>query len=100
MSLRDRLLTPPVARAITSPSGILLAGAAASAVILIGAAPLAPLAALAAWATRVAVSVPRPNRGDRIDPFVLSDPWRRFVNEALSAQARYRRAVHAADAGP
>src|SRR6185503_11886082 len=41
-SFRDRFLTPPVARAITSPTGILLAGAGASAAILVG----LPLAAI------------------------------------------------------
>ena len=59
-SFRDRFFTPPVARAITSPSGILLAGAGASAAILAG-LPIAAIAGLgaAAWAARVAVAVPR-----------------------------------------
>ena len=53
-SFRDRFFTPPVARAITSPSGILLAGATVSAGILVG-LPLAGVLAVgaAAFAARV-----------------------------------------------
>lgn len=100
MALRDRLLTPPVARAIVSPSGILLAGAAAAATILLGPLALAPVAAVAAWAARVAVAVPRGPKKDRIDPFTLGEPWRQYVREALQAQARFERAVGTADQGP
>jgi len=101
MSLRDRLLTPPVARAIMSPSGILLAGAGASAAIL-GGIPLLAAAGVGAlaWAARVALAVPRTPKAERIDPFTLGEPWRQYVREALQAQARYGQAVHSADAGP
>jgi hypothetical protein len=100
MALRDRLLTPQVARAITSPSGIVLAGAGASAAILAG-LPIAAAAgvAAAAWVARVVFSVPRAGR-ERIDPFALGEPWRHFVREALQAQARYRQAVGAMRPGP
>jgi hypothetical protein len=100
-SFRDRFFTPPVARAITSPSGILLAGATVSAGILVG-LPLAGVIAVGAgaFAARVAVAIPRDKHRDRIDPFALQDPWRRFVKEALDAQKRFTGAVRDAPAGP
>ncbi len=88
---------------MVSPSGIVLAGAGASAAILAGLGPLGPLALLAAgaaWAARVAFAIPRDPRGERIDPFTLGEPWRKFVQEALQAQVRFGRAVDEADAGP
>jgi hypothetical protein len=99
--LPDRAKSPRVARAITSPSGILLAGAGASAAIL-GGLPLVAAAGigLAAWAARVALAVPRKAREDRIDPRSLAEPWRSFVTEAQDAARRYRRAVAATSPGP
>jgi hypothetical protein len=99
--LPDRVKTPRVARAITSPSGILLAGAGASAAIL-GGLPLVAAAGvgLAAWAARVALAVPRRPREDRVDPSALSEPWRSFVREAQDAGRRYRRAVATTAPGP
>jgi hypothetical protein len=101
-SFRDRFLTPPVARAITSPSGILLAGAGASAAILVG-LPIAAIVAAgaAAWAARVAVAVPKnPTDGSNIDPFALQDPWRSFVRSAQQARRKFDDAVHGARRGP
>jgi hypothetical protein len=100
-SFRDRFFTPPVARAITSPSGILLAGATASAGILVG-LPIVGVVAVGAgaFAARVAVAIPRDPHRERIDPFTLQDPWRRFVKEALDAQKRFDTAVQDAPAGP
>jgi hypothetical protein len=99
--LPDRAKTPRVARAITSPSGILLAGAGASAAIL-GGLPLVAAAGigLAAWAARVALAVPRKAPEDRIQPERLAEPWRSFVREAQDAARRYRRAVAATTPGP
>jgi hypothetical protein len=101
-SFRDRFLTPPVARAITSPSGILLAGAGASAAILVG-LPIAAIVAAgaAAWAARVAVAVPRDaSDAKHIDPFALQDPWRSFVRNAQKARRKFDEAVHGAHQGP
>lgn len=90
-----------MARAITSPSGLLLAGAGASIAILAG-APLAVAAGAAAlaWVARVAVAAPRRKREDRIDPFTLGDPWRRFVSDGLQARARFQRTVDRTRGGP
>jgi hypothetical protein len=100
-SLRDRFFTPQVARAITSPLGILLGGGVAAATILAGVPLLAalPLGA-AAWAGKVALSIPRGRRGERIDPFTLQEPWRRYVQEALQARNRFDEAVGRTRPGP
>lgn len=101
LSFRDRFFTPPVARAMMSPSGILLAGAGASVAILAGLGPIGALAlAAVAWAGRVGYAIPRKAGDDRIDPFTLNEPWRRFVQSALQSQARFDQAVHQAARGP
>jgi hypothetical protein len=100
-SFRDRFFTPPVARAMTSPLGIVLAGAGAAAGIVafgnpIGAVVLGALA----WAGRVGAAIPREPRADHIDPFTLDEPWRRAVQDALQARNRFAEAVHDARRGP
>jgi hypothetical protein len=99
--LPPRLRTPAAARAITSPSAVLLGGAAASAAIL-GGLPLLGAAAVGAvaYGARVALGLPRRRREDRIDPFSLREPWRGFVREALRAQTRFQKAVRGTDPGP
>jgi len=100
-SFRDRFFTPPVARAITSPTTILLGGATASAGILIGLPVIGVIAAGgAAFAARVLVAVPRDRRQPRIDPMAISDPWRHYVREALDARRRFEDAVRDANKGP
>jgi type IV secretory pathway TrbD component len=101
-SFRDRFLTPPVARAITSPSGILLAGAGASAAILVG-LPIAAIVGVgaAAWAARVAVAIPKDaSDAQHIDPFALQDPWRSFVRSAQQCRRKFDEAVRGAQHGP
>ena len=100
-SFRDRLLTTAGARALTSPGGIVLAGAVAG-VAVVGGAPLwlgLPLG-VAAWGANVVRRLPRRPRRERIDPFTLQEPWRRFVQEALQARTRFDEAVGRAPAGP
>lgn len=101
LSLRDRFFSPPVARAIVSPSGILALGAGAGLGILTGGGLLAALAfGAAAYAGRVGLAIPRSPRDERIDPFTLSEPWRHYVRDALEAHARFREAVRGARSGP
>lgn len=101
LSLRDRFLTPPVARAITSPLGILLAGGgAALGIVLGGGIPLAIGLGAAAYAGRVAVAIPRGPKSENINPFALDDPWRGFAQDALSARDQFRHAVRDAPSGP
>jgi hypothetical protein len=100
-SFRDRFFTPPVARAMVSPIGILLAGAGAAVGILAGGGiPLAIGLGAAAWAGRVGAAVPRDPRPDRIDPFTLGEPWKRMVQDALQAQNRFTEAVNGTEPGP
>jgi hypothetical protein len=100
-SFRDRFLTPPVARAMMSPLGMVVFGAAAAGSILVGLPLLAALGVGAvAWASRVGAAVPRNPRRDRVEPFVLSDPWRRYVVNAQDAKQRFDRVVSDMNAGP
>ncbi len=99
-SFRDRFFTPKVARAILSPSGMLLAGGAAAATILAGGGLLAVPAAVIAWGARVFAAVPRGRSNTRIDPFVLSEPWRTYVQGAQSAKLRFDRIVKSTGSGP
>lgn len=101
LSLRDRFFSPPVARAITSPSGILALGLGAGLGILTGGGAIAAVGlALVAYAGRVGLAIPRGRREERIDPFTLSEPWRHYVQDALQAAARFREAVGQARRGP
>lgn len=101
LSLRDRFLSPPVARAITSPAGILLAGIGVSGAILVG-LPVVAAAGVGAlaWAVRVGVAVPRNASRPRVEPSRLREPWRGFVHEAQAAQQQFGRALNRAPAGP
>ena len=57
--------------------------------------------AAVAWGGRVARAVPEATRrAERIDPFVLSEPWRRYVQSSQTAQARFERTVQAHADGP
>jgi hypothetical protein len=101
LSLRDRFFTPPVARAVTSPLGILCLGAGASLGILLGGGVLgAAVLGLLGWGGRVVAAIPRAPADARIDPFTLTDPWRRYVTDALQARARFAEAVGSAREGP
>ena len=99
--LPERVRTPAVARAATSPSAVLLAGAGMSAAIL-GGLPVAAAALVggAAWALRVALAVPRGTKGERINPSALRQPWRNFVRDALRARAQFADTARQARAGP
>lgn len=99
LRFRDRFFTPPVARAVTSPSGILAAGVGA-AVGIVALGPLGALAGLVAYAVRVAVAVPRQQGGERIDPFALGEPWRQFVKQALQARTRFAASLRTMRPGP
>ncbi len=101
-SFRDRLFTRRAARAITSPVGV-LGGAAVGAATVLGAGlPVWAGAAVGAgiWSVNALRLLPRGPRRERIDPFALHDPWRRFVQDALQARSRFAEAVHRAPSGP
>ncbi|HUP69850.1 MAG TPA: hypothetical protein VM142_08540 [Acidimicrobiales bacterium] len=93
--------TPAVARAVTAPSAVLVAGAGMSAAIL-GGLPILAAAGVGAlaWAARVAMSLPRRPREERINPFALDEPWRYLVVDATKARKRFDNVVEQARPGP
>ena len=103
MSFRDRFYTPQVARAMTSPSGIVAGGAGAAIGVLVGLGPIgAVIGAIIAWVARVGIAIPRRQRATstRIDPFSLGDRWNRLVRDAQQAQHSFDRALRGTPPGP
>jgi len=100
-SFRDRFFTPPVARAITSPSAILLTGAGAAIGILAGLGPIgAVVLGAGAFAGRVLAAVPRAPKRPGIVPRQLDEPWRSLVEDILDAGRRFDRALDGVREGP
>jgi hypothetical protein len=97
-----------VLRAAVSPLTLVLtaAGVGFSLVGGIGVAPAIGVGVLA-WALGVAVSSliararqRRRQKPEPIDPYGVPEPWRSFVREALSAQAKFGQAVAQCRPGP
>jgi len=101
-SLRDRFFTPKVARSITDAPAIVAVGTGAAIGILIGLGPIGAVVGGAAFlAGRVGWAIPRREPGTReIDPFVLAEPWRRLVQDAVAAQRQFADTVRRAREGP
>jgi hypothetical protein len=99
--LKDRFYTRQTGRAMTAPTSILLAGGAV-AVGLAASLPLAVCAGIgaAAWAAKVAWSMPRGVDNDGVDPFSLAEPWRSYVLKAKRSKRQYFEAVKATRKGP
>jgi hypothetical protein len=101
--LPEEFRTPAVARAVVSPSALLLAGAG-TAVAIVAGAPIAAAAAVGAvcWAARVAAAAVfrKGPRREVIDPFAIGEPWRRFVQDAQSAERRFDDTVRRTPEGP
>lgn len=107
LSWRERIFSVPVGKALVSPSGVGLAagGAAvgAGAGLAVSGAALAVLGAVglggAAWLGRGAAAIPG-QRGEKIDPFALREPWRHFVRDALKAHDTFAQLVKRTPEGP
>ena len=100
-SFRDRFFTPPVARAIMSPLGIVVAGIGTAAGVLTGIPLVAALGVgVAAWAGRVLFAMPKGKRSEAIDAYALTDPWRSYVLAAQGNRNRFQRTVAAMRPGP
>jgi serine/threonine protein kinase len=99
-SLRDRLLSPPVLEAMWSPSAILAAGSGAAVGVVVSGPALGVATGVAAWLVRLAVAVPGRPRADRVEPYMLDEPWRRLVVDAQQARDQFRAAIAAARPGP
>jgi hypothetical protein len=100
-ALPERFKNRRTADALMAPSSILLTGAGAAIGIVAGFGIFGVIGlAIGLGIARVATLLPRGAQKSRIDPMSISDPWRRFVREALDAQRRYRKAVQSASEGP
>ena len=108
LSFRDRFFSPPVARALTSPSGILALGAGAAVGVLATlatgglAGPIigGVVGGLVGYSGRIALALPPKGTGPRIDPFGVDEPWRHAVRDAVHARNRFREAVRTFRSGP
>jgi hypothetical protein len=102
--LPEHLKSRKTGEAIMAPSAIVAAGAGASVAILAGAPVVAIVGVgVLAYAAVVGFKLPRRAKGpreERIDPRALSEPWSRFVSEALQARRRFDEVVRTADTGP
>lgn len=108
---RNRSLPAPMptaARAAISPSALVLAGAGAGLSLLVG-LPLLAAAAIGAgfWGIRVgvgaAVAAQRRSNAEKpevIDAYAVPEPWRGFVRESLTAQAKFDQTVAHSRPGP
>lgn len=103
MSLRDRFFTPRVFRALWSPISLGLLVVVSVVGVVVG-LPVAVAIGIGvvAYAARIGASMAGGGepRARRIDPFVLSEPWRRHVQSALSAKGRFDRTVRSTRSGP
>jgi hypothetical protein len=98
---------PAAARAAISPSALALAGGGFGLSLIVG-LPLGAAIGVGAcaWALRVAIAAivarrrRRKKRPEPIDPYGVPEPWRAFVREALSAQAKFAQAVGQCQPGP
>jgi hypothetical protein len=102
--LPEHLKSRKTGEAIMAPAAIVAAGVGTSIGILVG-APVIGVVGLGAlaYALVVGARLPRRARGEReerIDPRTLSEPWSRFVSEALQARRRYDDVVRSVSAGP
>ena len=101
MSLRDRIYSTRVAKAMMSPSAIVATGAGAAVGVLVGGGPIgAVLLGAVAWLGRVALALPRRERSPLGRPADLPEPWRRFVEDARAANASFAEAIRMTRAGP
>jgi hypothetical protein len=99
---------PAAARAAISPSALVLAGVGTGVGVLVGLPVLAAVAIGAGfWGARVAAGAAlasgrrrKARRPEVIDPFAVPDPWRSFVRESLTAQAKFDEAVARSHPGP
>lgn len=100
MALRDRFWTPATAKAILSWR-LLLGAAVGVAAGLAGLGPVGGIAVgLAVYAGSVALAMPKGDRAPQVDPFTLSEPWRRFTQDGQRARRRFVDTVKATPEGP
>ena len=101
MSLRDRIYTTRMARAMMSPSAILATGTGAALGILVGAGPLGAVhLGAAGWLARGGRALPRRASAGLGRPADLPEPWRAFVEDASAANTSFGDAIRSTRPGP
>ena len=100
MTFDDRFLTPQTARALLSWRIVLAAMIGLVAALLGMSAGLAAGLGLAVYAATVLAAMPRDPSHHAIDPFALSEPWRRFVQSAQRSRNALHDTLRAAHDGP
>jgi hypothetical protein len=100
MSFRDRFFTPQTAKALLSWR-ILLAAVIGVVAALLGMEPATAVGlGLAVYAATVLAAMPTGSMRSTIDPFALSEPWRRFVQSAQRSRNALHDTVRRASEGP
>lgn len=100
LTFRDRFFSPKTARVILAPLSIVLAGVGAAAGMVVAGPLGAVVGGALLYGGRVLTGMPKAGTGPTIDPLALSEPWRNYVGQAMSAQARFHRTVATIQPGP
>jgi hypothetical protein len=106
--LPESVRTPSVARAAVSPSAVVITGAGVAVSLAAGLPMLAAIGVgVVCWGARVGVAaglarrrLRRWGRHEPIDPYAVPEPWRNFVQEALTAEHKFGQAVEQCRPGP
>lgn len=100
MGLRDRFYTSATARAILSWRILAGAGAAVALAVVGVSVALAVAAGVAVYGGLVYTAMPKAPPRQRVDPFVVGEPWRQYVQGAQRAAGRLHQIVRDTAAGP
>lgn len=100
MSFRDRFYTAQTAKAMLSWRLFAAVAAAIAAVLLSVHWGIALVIGLAVYGGLVALAMPKPPGRIAIDPFAVSEPWRRFVTAAQRSGRNVHETVNRTDDGP
>jgi hypothetical protein len=100
VGVRDRFFTPTTAKAIMSWR--ILLGVGVAAVTAVAGLPLGLAIALGAglYVGSVVAAMPRSRARPAIDPFTLSEPWRRLIQQAQASGRKLRSTIDGLDDGP
>jgi hypothetical protein len=99
MAFGDRFFTPQTAKALLSWRILLAAAIGIVAALFVNPATAAGLG-LAVYATTVLAAMPSDPSRSTIDPFTLSEPWRRFVQSAQRSRSALHETLRRATDGP
>jgi hypothetical protein len=102
MALRDRFWTPKTAKAILSWRIALGAAVGVVAVVIGVPAVLAAVFGALVYAASIGLAMPADPRPSpvQVDPFTVSEPWRRFVQNAQRSRRRFDETVRNTKPGP